>query len=134
MCEHQTPTPAERVIDKLGGTKVVSAVIGRARQNVERWKKPRAEGGTGGLIPAHHQVELLRHAIDNDVDLTLEDLFPADIVEALRRRCSPLGQIGRLPAAASFGWVAGIGIVNSGSGSTLALSHGEQKPGSERKP
>lgn len=106
MCEHQSPTPAERIIAKLGGAKVVATVVQRARQNVERWKKPRAEGGTGGLVPAQHQVELLRHALVTGADLELEDFFPDDLVAALKARRP----------------------------SMAVLSHAAVRPESERKP
>lgn len=115
MYERHAPTPAERIIAKFGGSKAVAEVIRRARQNVERWTKPRDKGGTGGLVPIDHAVELARHAAAAGIPLRLDEFFPNDVVAALAR-----GKVGK-PGLVSWGWVAGMGW----SLDTVTLSLGE---------
>lgn len=129
MYECHAHTPAARVIAKFGGAKAVSEVIHRARQNVERWTKPRDKGGTGGLIPADHMVELARHAAATGLPLRFEDFFPDDVVAALGRRA-----VARNPLV-SWGWVAGMGwSLDTVTLSLGGFSHASTPSKSERKP
>ncbi len=45
---------------------------------VYRWTYPRDRGGGGGLVPAKHQVTLLRAAAARGILLAPADFFPAD--------------------------------------------------------
>ena len=85
MCDHDSLTPAERVIAKFGTVKSAAQALGIQRQNVERWRKPRSKGGCDGIVPAHHQIEILRHAVANGLNISPEDFLPADLADALRR-------------------------------------------------
>lgn len=56
------PSPAEVVIARFGGADKVAAALGLSPSRVYRWTRPRARGGTDGLIPAKHQPVLLAAA------------------------------------------------------------------------
>lgn len=129
MYERHAPTPAERIIAKFGGSKAVAEVIHRARQNVERWTKPRDKGGTGGLVPIDHAVELARHAAAAGIPLRLDEFFPNDVVAALTHRKAGS------PGPVSWGWVAGMGwSLDTVTLSLRGFSHASTPSKSERKP
>jgi hypothetical protein len=67
--------PAAHVIEKLGGPKAVSKLLNKHESRIRRWTYPRDRGGTGGLIPAAEQVELLRAAIGMGWALKPDDFF-----------------------------------------------------------
>lgn len=75
-------TPAERVIQKCGGPEKVAEVLGIHVTNVHRFKYSKDKGGRGGLVPAEHGQALLDWARANNVDLTPEDFFEGEGVEA----------------------------------------------------
>ena len=68
-------TPAEKVITSLGGIRAVARLIGRNPSSVQRWRKPRAEGGTGGAVPTAVQGRLLAIARDRGIPLAADDLI-----------------------------------------------------------
>jgi hypothetical protein len=55
-------SPAAKVINIFGGIRQTAEVVGRHRSVVNRWLIPKSRGGTGGIIPAHHQQTLLKEA------------------------------------------------------------------------
>jgi hypothetical protein len=74
----QKSSPASRVIARLGGEAMVSAVTGTAYTAPYRWQAPRAKGGTGGLIPQRHHRRLLDYARSKGIPLTAEEFLPTD--------------------------------------------------------
>lgn len=68
-------SPAARVIAKCGGIDQTAKLVKRHRSVVNKWLRPRAKGGTGGIIPAHHQVTLMRKAPGRGIPLEPEDFF-----------------------------------------------------------
>lgn len=75
---------AKHVIAKCGGVKAVSeglsAILGERVPpgRVYLWTYPRLRGGSGGQIPARHQLPLLRWARGRGLDLRPEDFFGLD--------------------------------------------------------
>jgi len=67
---------AKRVINKLGGARAVSLMLGVSVQAVYKWLLPISQGGAGGLIPARRQIELMVAAAQRGIKLTPEDFFP----------------------------------------------------------
>lgn len=84
-------TPAERVINILGGADAVADICGVHRTRVFRWTYDRARGGTGGLIPAQHQQTLLDFARANGLDLKPDDFFEPVSTHPERRSDSETG-------------------------------------------
>lgn len=73
--------PAHQIIEKCGGVDRVAAMTGRHKSRVARWMWAKSRGGTGGLIPAQVQIELLEAARREGIDLTPEDFFNRSAVE-----------------------------------------------------
>jgi len=69
---------AESVIRKCGGPVRVAGWLGLSVTQVYRWTYPRERGGTGGVVPARRQGELLAKAQAAGIDLTPADFFPAE--------------------------------------------------------
>lgn len=67
--------PAEIVIRRFGGADAVAVIVGLSASRVYRWTRPRARGGTDGLIPARYQPVLLAAARARGIRLT-----PAELV------------------------------------------------------
>lgn len=55
-------TPAQNIIDKLGGAQAVADLLDLNVTSVHRWTYPKAKGGTGGHVPSRHQSALLSKA------------------------------------------------------------------------
>lgn len=68
--------PARKIIEKLGGPKVVAGITGRASAAPYRWTYGTDKGGTGGLIPQRYHRALLDYARENDIPLTAEEFLP----------------------------------------------------------
>lgn len=68
--------PAQTIIAKLGGPSVVAGVVGIHRTRVSNWQRPRAKGGTNGLIPQGYHLTLIDYAASKGVTLTAEDFMP----------------------------------------------------------
>ena len=49
------------------------------RSTVSRWTKPKDIGGTGGIVPAKHQADIIRHARAAGKRLFPTDFFEADV-------------------------------------------------------
>lgn len=71
---------ASRVIEKCGGVEKTAQIAGRAASSVYRWRWPRKNGGTGGLVPSDAADALMRAARAGLVDLSPEDFFPVEVV------------------------------------------------------
>ena len=71
-------TIADSIIRKCGGHAQVAQWLGLSLTQVYRWTYPRERGGTGGLVPARRQGELLAKARAAGVDLEPADFFPAE--------------------------------------------------------
>ena len=69
--------PARTVIGKIG-TQRVAAITGKHVSRVYRWMYPKSRGGTGGLIPQSDMPALLTYALENQIDLSPAEFFPAD--------------------------------------------------------
>ena len=80
-------TAADIVIAKCGGHAVVAEICGVHITRVYRWTYPRERGGSGGLVPTRHQMQLLEGARKRGIDLRPEHFFgvaPApDLKEAV---------------------------------------------------
>ena len=73
---HNTDTsPADKVISLFGGVRPLARVLGRNPSSVTRWRKPRAEGGTGGAVPSALQGRVLALAKARGLPLAAEDLI-----------------------------------------------------------
>lgn len=68
-------SPAQHVINAIGGVRATARVIGRSSSTVSRWRKPRSEGGTGGRVPSSAQGKLLEYAQAHGLALTAEQLI-----------------------------------------------------------
>ena len=66
---------AKHVIDKCGGPKKVSEMLGISLTQVYRMMHPKEKGGTGGLVPAAHQQKLLDEASAEGISLEPADFF-----------------------------------------------------------
>lgn len=73
------PTPADTVIAAFGGVRSLARDLGRNPSSVSRWRKPRAEGGTGGAVPTTVQGVILRLAEQRGLPLTADDLIQRDV-------------------------------------------------------
>lgn len=78
MCRMNTHylEPARTVIGKIG-THRVAAITGKHVSRVYRWMYPKSRGGTGGLIPQADMPALLAYAVENMIDLSPAEFFPA---------------------------------------------------------
>lgn len=72
--------PAAHIIEKLGGDTRVSQIVGVHRTRVSNWKRPKASGGTDGMIPFKHVPKLLSAASTMGVRLTADDFLPRNEV------------------------------------------------------
>lgn len=76
MAKRQQPkkTPADIVIERFGGCRAVARVLDVDHSWVVRWRKPKREGGTAGLVPVSHQRVLLEEAEKRGIELTAVEL------------------------------------------------------------
>ncbi len=61
-------TPAQHIIDKLGGTRRAAALIGVPPSTVQSWKE-------SGFVPARRQAHVLDVAAANGIELTASDFI-----------------------------------------------------------
>lgn len=66
---------AGHVIKKCGGVEATARLSKRTPATVHRWRYERERGGTGGLIPAEVQVELMAASARGEVSLEPSDFF-----------------------------------------------------------
>lgn len=67
--------PAQTIIKRLGGPGKVAEIANVHRTRVSNWKRPKAFGGTGGLIPQSHHRTLLDFARSAGIELSAEDFL-----------------------------------------------------------
>lgn len=72
--------PAAAVIERLGGTAAVAAVLGRDESTIRRWRMPRPSG-TDGNIPHDAAIALIQHAEANGLALSWDDFKPAALAD-----------------------------------------------------
>jgi len=65
--------PAARIISLLGGPSRLSEAIGVNRVTVSRWKQPKSQGGTGGVIPHWQVPKIIEEARRQGVELSTAD-------------------------------------------------------------
>jgi hypothetical protein len=51
-------------------------VLGIHRTRASNWQRPRAKGGSNGLIPQGYHLQLIDFAAANGITLTAEDFLP----------------------------------------------------------
>ncbi len=68
-------SPAEYVIHVFGSGQAVANVVGKTRQAVYLWKRPRKLGGCDGKVPTRSIEKILKAAKLRGLDLTAEDLI-----------------------------------------------------------
>ncbi|MHA4731216.1 hypothetical protein [Ensifer adhaerens] len=68
--------PANTIIKKFKGLKPLAEVTGVTVHSVMRWRKPREQGGTGGVVPHWHIDEILRAAQERGIDIREIDFLP----------------------------------------------------------
>lgn len=73
--------PAQTIIARLGGPSAVAGVVGIHRTRVSNWQRPRAKGGTNGLIPQAYHLKLIEFAASRGVLLTGDDFLPVHTPE-----------------------------------------------------
>ncbi len=66
---------AQRIIDKLGGTRVVADALKIAGTTVYRWTYPVERGGTGGVIPIKRMHQMISYAQKKGIRLSIKDFF-----------------------------------------------------------
>lgn len=71
--------PANSIITICGGVAIVAQWTGLNRSSVLRWTHSREKGGTGGIVPAKHQAEILRQAKAAGKRLFPSDFFANDL-------------------------------------------------------
>lgn len=68
-------SPAELVIARFDGVCALARLLKKNPSTISRWKKPREEGGTGGLVPSQSQPILLALAQEKGIRLTPSELL-----------------------------------------------------------
>lgn len=68
-------SPAEYVIRVFSGVRATARVLGRSPSSVSKWRKPKADRGTGGQIPRAAMWPLLAKAREMNLDLNANDLL-----------------------------------------------------------
>ena len=74
--------PVDFAIKQYGGVSAIGLALGVSRQLVWKWKCPRVDengkpvmGAQDGNVPQKYWDALVKHAKDNGIDLTLNDLI-----------------------------------------------------------
>lgn len=52
-------SPAEKIIKKFGGARILADAIGVKPNAVHKWPYPKSKGGRGGLVPTDKQQDVL---------------------------------------------------------------------------
>lgn len=68
--------PASSIVRKLGGPSSVAAIVGVHRTRVSNWSRPKAAGGTGGLIPLKYATTLIAAAAERGIEITADEFMP----------------------------------------------------------
>lgn len=75
MNTKKTMSPAELVIERFDGVCALARLLGKNPSTISRWKTPREDGGTGGLVPSQSQPILLALAKELGVQLSPTELL-----------------------------------------------------------
>lgn len=71
--------PAFSIIRKFGGDQKVAEICGlEQRTTPYRWAQPKAQRGSGGIVPQRHIPTLLAYARSHGISLRAEDFLPRD--------------------------------------------------------
>lgn len=73
---------ASELIQRCGGYKAVAEHLGLDRTAVLRWTYP-GKNGPGDQIPPKHWAAFIEGAKSRGIDISLEELAPADAVVAV---------------------------------------------------
>lgn len=66
---------AERILDAIGDVSV-ARITGRSLGRVKRWRQPKSQGGTDGLVPSECLMKIWQAHCQGDLDVTsVESLF-----------------------------------------------------------
>jgi hypothetical protein len=68
-------TPAEVVILRFGGVRILARLLKKDPSTIHRWRMPASKGGLDGRVPSAIQARLLEVADDVGVHLTADDLI-----------------------------------------------------------
>lgn len=69
--------PADTIIKKFSGLNAVADIANVTPHTVMRWRRPKEDGGTGGIIPHWHMDKLLEAARERGIDLAPTEFLPA---------------------------------------------------------
>lgn len=64
--------PARSIVRRLGGVSATASIIGVYPSSVSRWM---TKDGTAGMVPQKHWKDILKHAAERNIKITLEDLL-----------------------------------------------------------
>lgn len=67
-------SPAAKVVAAFGEIELAH-LTGLSIDALRKWRRKKATGGTGGLVPAGYQDRLLRAAAERGLDLAATDLI-----------------------------------------------------------
>lgn len=67
-------SPAEKVVEVFGEQRAAE-IVGLTIDAIRKWKRRRATGGTGGLVPSHYQARYLGVAAAENLPLTAWDFI-----------------------------------------------------------
>ena len=95
MNEHETPSdswlePARTIILKMGGAPKVAKILGIDESTVYRWvwpkqnPKKRGARGTGGLVPAERQQQIMEWSRKHGYPIHAGDFFPVSDAKKTR--------------------------------------------------
>ena len=68
-------TPAQIVIDLLGGVRATARALGMAPSSVCRWTRPIEVGGGGGVVPVRRVRQVLVVARQRGLEVDAVDLL-----------------------------------------------------------
>ncbi len=72
------PSPAHRIVAKLGGVKATADLAKGSTTSVYRWLQAQANGGGGGLVPLPAQRRMVRRAQERGIALDFAEFAPRD--------------------------------------------------------
>lgn len=78
MADFHDCKPAAEVIERMGGTARVAAILDLDQSTIRRWRMP-TPNGTGGLIPDRAKILLIDHAHRLGIDLAWDDFRPPEL-------------------------------------------------------
>ena len=75
-CSESSLEPASTIIRRLGGPTKVAARLDVHKTRAFGWMRPKAKGGTGGLVPFRHVPDLIAFAAELGQPLSADDFLP----------------------------------------------------------